>query len=179
MDTIAATITPAPFDLIYARYGRRVLAYAFSWLRDRHAAEDVLQEAFSRLHQKMQQAGPLDGGAADFLFGVARSRIIDRVRRRGVRAGTVSLQDAPEPEMTGPTRMDGPVERAELHGVINRALLSLPTEQCEVLVLRVFAHFPFEKIARLTGAPLPTVASRYRYALEKLAPMLKELWVES
>ena len=188
MDTTLSL--PPAFELLYARYGPRILAYAFSWLHDRHAAEDVLQEVFTRLHQQMARpaagggasADVVDannGGAADFLFGVARSRIIDQLRRRDVRAGTVRLTDAPEPEGVGPTRMDGPVERAEVHRLVNRALLALPDEQREAVVLRIFGRFSFQAISRLTGAPLPTVASRYRYALGKMAPMLKELWVEA
>jgi RNA polymerase sigma-70 factor (ECF subfamily) len=219
MDSI--TVSPAPFELLYASHGPRILAYAFSWLRDRHAAEDVLQEVFARLHQEMTRGaggwrlaaggaaqetpGPQphaprakppaaekvsdtffperrkvsETGAAEFLFGVARSRIIDLLRRRSVRAGAVRLEDAPEPEQVGPTRTDGPAEQAEVHRLINRALLALPAEQCEVVLLRVFAQFTFEQIARVTRAPLPTVASRYRYALAGMAPMLKELWVEA
>jgi RNA polymerase sigma-70 factor (ECF subfamily) len=177
MDTLHASATP--FELLYARHGRQVLAYAFSWLHDRHTAEDVLQEVFAQLHRRMARDGPLNGGGREFLFSVARHRIIDRLRRRRARGETGSLADAPEPQDVGPTRMDGPFEQAEMHRLINRALLALPDAQREVVVLRVFARMSFDAVSRLTGAPLATVASRYRYALGKMAPLLKELWVES
>ena len=71
------------------------------------------------------------------------------------------------------------LRHSQQHGAVALALLALPAEQCEVVLLRIFARFSFETIARMTDVPLPTVASRYRYALGKMAPMLKELWVES
>ena len=157
------TCTPAPFELLYARYGPRVMAYAFGRLRDRHAAEDVLQEAFSRLHQKLQRDGPTNGGTAEFLFGVARSRIIDRIRRRGTRPTQVPLADAPEPALAGPTRMDGPTEQAEVHRLINRALLAL----------RYVAGFNASELATAIGLSPPGTRARLQRLLARLRTELE------
>ena len=51
---------------------------------------------------------------------------------------------------------------------IERALASLPVEQREVVVLRIYEGRSFKEIAAQTESPLGTVHSRYRYALAKL-----------
>jgi RNA polymerase sigma-70 factor (ECF subfamily) len=57
---------------------------------------------------------------------------------------------------------------------IEAALLTLPIEQREVIVLKVYEGMTFAEIAKITKMRPNTVASRYRYAIEKLREMLKE-----
>jgi RNA polymerase sigma-70 factor, ECF subfamily len=55
------------------------------------------------------------------------------------------------------------------------ALSELPDEQREVVVMHIWSGMTFEEIAAATGASLNTVASRYRYALQKLREKLKPI----
>lgn len=54
-----------------------------------------------------------------------------------------------------------------------RAVAALPAEQREVVLLRLYEDLPFKAIAARVGAPLGTVHSRYRLALERLRPLLE------
>jgi RNA polymerase sigma-70 factor, ECF subfamily len=56
---------------------------------------------------------------------------------------------------------------------LQSALLELPEEQREVVVLRVWSGLTLEETASLTEVSLNTAASRYRYALNKLRERLK------
>jgi RNA polymerase sigma-70 factor, ECF subfamily len=58
-------------------------------------------------------------------------------------------------------------DRAEVLSLQN-ALQELPEEQQEAVFLRAWSGMTLQEIADATGTPLNTVASRYRYALEKL-----------
>lgn len=51
---------------------------------------------------------------------------------------------------------------------VRRGLLALPSEQRQVVVLRVWCGLTFAETASLLEISANTVASRYRYALEKL-----------
>jgi RNA polymerase sigma-70 factor (ECF subfamily) len=53
------------------------------------------------------------------------------------------------------------------------ALASLPDEQREVIMMRIWSGMTLDEIAASTGVSLNTVASRYRYGLEKLRAKLK------
>ena len=56
-----------------------------------------------------------------------------------------------------------------------QALDALPEDQREVFLLREYEGIPFAGIAEVTGAPVPTVKSRMRYALEALRRALQEV----
>ena len=67
-----------------------------------------------------------------------------------------------------PARDDAPEERL----AIQAALLALPAEQREVVHLKVFEGLTFQEIAEFTDESIHTIASRYRYALEKMRAVL-------
>ena len=52
--------------------------------------------------------------------------------------------------------------------MLQKALRDLPEEQRETVFLRIWSGMTLLEIADATETPLNTVASRYRYALEKL-----------
>ena len=56
--------------------------------------------------------------------------------------------------------------------LLNRALIKLTLEQREVVILKVYEQMTFRKIAEILRIPHNTVASRYRYALDKMRTFL-------
>jgi RNA polymerase sigma-70 factor (ECF subfamily) len=65
-----------------------------------------------------------------------------------------------------------PVERAELGARVQAALLQLPFEQREVIVLRHFAELSYEEIGDALSLPEKTVKSRLFAARQRLGPLL-------
>jgi RNA polymerase sigma-70 factor (ECF subfamily) len=51
----------------------------------------------------------------------------------------------------------------------------LPEEQRAVIVLHVFEEMKFREIAEVLGKSLNTITARYRYGIEKLRKMKKEI----
>src|SRR5690606_27348273 len=123
------------------------------------AAEDVVQEAFVRVLSRVADDvddRPLDG----LLHRAARNLALDHLRRRKVAsegARTAAL-----------LRLAG--EGGGLEGLdaaaVSEALLDLPVEQREVVVLRVWEGLSFPEVAARVEAPLGTVHSRFRYAMD-------------
>ncbi|MBF0499705.1 MAG: RNA polymerase sigma factor [Candidatus Riflebacteria bacterium] len=65
-----------------------------------------------------------------------------------------------------PPSLTDAVERLE------EALGCLPVEQKETVILRCNAGLSLEEVAAIQDVPVQTIASRYRYALQKLKEML-------
>jgi DNA-directed RNA polymerase specialized sigma24 family protein len=55
---------------------------------------------------------------------------------------------------------------------LNWALLQLPFEQKEVIVLHVHGRLRFTQIAKQRGRSVNTVRSQYRYGIQKLNALL-------
>jgi RNA polymerase sigma-70 factor, ECF subfamily len=155
----------------YDAYAGRVLALALRIVRSRAEAEDVVQDTFLEVWRRAEEYDPMRGEFSAWITSMARSRCIDRVRRARVRARYAETDTPVEPAA-------GPDERAasQRDGARVRELLtSLPTEQRAALELAFFDGLTQQQIAERTGAPLGTVKTRLRLALEKLSPQLEAL----
>ncbi|WP_299465075.1 sigma-70 family RNA polymerase sigma factor [uncultured Gimesia sp.] len=67
------------------------------------------------------------------------------------------------------------VEENDQAQVIRQALKRLPTNQSEVVVLKIWEEMTFAEIASVLDESPNTVASRYRYALQKLDSYLRPM----
>ena len=66
------------------------------------------------------------------------------------------------------------LERSERQAAIESALKSLPAQQREVVVMKIWGGLTFTQIGQAMGISINTAASRYRYALERLQAVLSE-----
>lgn len=148
------------FAALYRRYSRPLWLYARSLTRDPGLSEDLVQEAFMRVLKYLPSE--LKDSVQGLLYSVVRNLARDEARKSAVR-DRIHPSLVPRAEV-GPNR--------DLAEAISRAVDRLPDEQREVIVLKVYAGLTFAEIAVIAGAPAPTVMSRYRYAIEKLAELL-------
>jgi len=155
---------------IYSRYHQALFTLALSRTGHREQAEDAVHEAFARL---CRVGLGHSSDPVSYVFSAVRNAAIDQVRRMHSSGGNGSL-----PESIFDVRCGHAEERAisaERQELIAGAISRLPVEQREALVLRIFAGLSFAQIAQIIGAPLPTVASRYQRALERLRERLEKL----
>lgn len=153
-------------DALYARHSSRVYAIALRVLQDAHEAEESLQETFFEL---WRSATRFDAGRASvegWISTIARTRAIDRLRRRDVRQRTADLASL-EALPSVPTPEDES-SAARLKDLMKRAIDQLPKEQREAIELAYFHGLPQAEIAEATDTPLGTVKTRLRLALLKL-----------
>lgn len=118
-----------------------------------------------------------------YIFGAVRNAAVDEIRRYWPGALPIRLQsDALEGEAESlfeqtpaPAGPSAAAEEQELCELIARTLDTLPSEQKEAVVMKVYGGLTFAQIAEITREPLPTVSARYRRALERLRPQLELL----
>ncbi|MCO5167487.1 MAG: sigma-70 family RNA polymerase sigma factor [Planctomycetes bacterium] len=149
------------FAALVERAGARLVGLALALVGERAAAEDVVQEALARVWRRRHALAP---GALDgYVRQAVRNLALDRRARAEAEARALSRRAGAAADVPG----DDEAER------VTRALSRLADEQREVVVLRVYEGLEFKEIAARTGAPLGTVHSRYRLALERLRPHLE------
>jgi RNA polymerase sigma-70 factor (ECF subfamily) len=150
---------------LYDRHGPALLAYACSFVVDVAAGEDVLHQVFLRLLQKNT---PVPDVPLAYLYRSVRNAALN-ARRDGQRELAHDFAASEHGVLF--EHRDGGNREAAL--ALQSALFALPEEQREVVVLRIWSGMTFDEVAALTGVPLNTAASRYRYALETLREQLK------
>ncbi len=146
----------------FAKHGGKLLLFARQQARYPDDAEDLVQEAFVRIWRLYGHTGEVSPG---LVYRAIRRLAIDWARsldRRKIREDKVSL-DSPLS-----SSFDRSLEKDERKQALLRAVEKLPKEQGEVLTLKIWSDLTFDEIARTLDLSLNTVASRYRYALQKL-----------
>lgn len=166
----------AAFEALLDRHRRGVFRFLCGFVGDTARADDLAQECWLRFIG----AAPRwkDGGRfRTWLYAVARNLATDAARRARFREHR-SLDAPPADLRRSRDRSDPPSLAPEgdvlLRAALERAIALLPEAQREVFLLREVEGIPFAEIAEVTGAPVPTVKSRMRYALEALRGALEE-----
>ncbi len=169
----------AAFEALLDRHRGGLHRFLVRLVGDRARAEDLGQECWLRVIA----AVPRWKERARFrtwLYAIARNLAADEARR--ARHRQHASLDAPvagrplaEAVAAPGSAPDAQADDALLRPALERAIAALPPEQREVFLLREYEGVPFADIAEITAAPLPTVKSRMRYALEALRRALEEV----
>ena len=148
---------------VYDRHAAPLYRLALSILGSEADAEDVVQDVLLGL---MRRRGARIRDLRLYLLASARHRAISLLRRR-----RREVLDGQSQSTLFEASVHDPVEAVRARE-IGELLLGLPPEQREVIVLKVYDEMTFAEIARVVKARPNTVASRYRYAVEKLRRFL-------
>jgi RNA polymerase sigma-70 factor (ECF subfamily) len=178
MSGIAAGDAAALRDL-YDRHAGQVLALCRRILRDRAEAEEALGDVFWELWEKADRYREDRGAVLPYLMMVARSRAIDRLRRRRREDAVVDPATATEGASLAPpsAAAEGPYHEAaasEQKARIRRALSGLAAAERRAVELSFFDGLSHGEIARALQEPLGTVKSRIRQGLLRLRDALAD-----
>jgi RNA polymerase sigma-70 factor (ECF subfamily) len=142
--------------ILYDRHARTVLAFALRFTGDRALAEDVVQDCFKELIDRID-GFELRGQLTSWFYVVAKRRAL-RLRECSERSqGELDQEALAIPEV-------GPEPTEDLRRLLER----LPGAHQEVLVLRFLDGWDLQSIADALEIPLGTVKSRLHNALAVL-----------
>jgi RNA polymerase sigma-70 factor (ECF subfamily) len=156
---------------LFDRYGSLCFGLAFRIVKDRQAAEEVVQEAYLNVWRKADSYDFGRGALRTWLLTVVRNRGLDRLRSNRLRVDQqVPLEDA-ENSLGGPDVWLEVAEKLDREA-ITAALAELPEEQRVAIELAFFSGLTHPELAERLGIPLGTVKGRLRLGLLKLRGLL-------
>jgi RNA polymerase sigma-70 factor (ECF subfamily) len=153
---------------IYEKYLNSLLTLAMALLNDTGAAEDVVHDVFVSF---AKSAGnfKLRGSLKGYLGTCVINRARDRIRTNQRQSTRPDKKDLRNSDTNGPDQSVMCNEEAQR---LNNAIAQLPSEQLEVVILRLKGEMKFKEIAGLQGVSIRTIQGRYRYGLNKLRSLL-------
>lgn len=155
---------------LYDRYSRMIYATAWKSLNSVEDCEEVVLEVFAQIWRIADRFDPDKGTPEQWIFTLARSRILDRLRKIQ-RLNKVNTIVTAEKEIAFPTISVDPlesVEIAERQQQVLAALAKIPPEQRQVIEMAYYQGLTHTEIAAATGLSLGTVKTRLRLGLSKL-----------
>ncbi len=168
----------AAFAALVRRYERELYTYLRRYLGNALAAEDVFQQTFMLVHQKVAQ---YESGrpVRPWLYSVAVHQAIDyhrRDRRHWLPsldrfAGTNKDEMAPMA-----AALSDPAEAAEADDtgrLVREAIDKLPETTRQIVMLVYFQGLKYREVSEILGIPMGTVKSQLHAALMKLNRLLQ------
>ena len=150
------------FDALFRHYSALVYRFAFSYLKSRPAAEEIVQECFIKIWEKRAQLRddvPLKG----YLFTTAHHAVLNELRR-----DQHHLRLNGEVAAAGPASVSNEAEYQEMEALYAAALDRLPPKQREVFVLSRQLGLSYPEIAARQGVSVKTVEAHIMQALKTM-----------
>ncbi|WAA09920.1 RNA polymerase sigma factor [Fervidibacillus albus] len=164
------------FDQFYETYIPFVFQIAYHMLGDYSEAEDVSQDVFLEVLQKIDQYDPKKGSVKAWLAVKTKSRCLDRLRKKRPVLVNRLEKMAREKEQGADMAFLEQIEKK----IIFDALTHLPEAQREAIVRSYFNGETHREIAGAMEKPLGSIKSLIRYGLNNLRKQKNIVhWVES
>ena len=162
---------PKVVSALYERYQRSIYRYLYYRVGDPQTAEDLTSEVFLRMIEALSNYNNQNNISFQaWLFQIARNLSIDHYRKMGAQRD-VPLED------TFPEQSEEPLEliAQELTGEkLRRALVDLPDNQRDVIVMRFISGMPIGEVAQVLHKSDDSIKGLQRRALLALREILVE-----
>jgi RNA polymerase sigma-70 factor (ECF subfamily) len=169
------------FELLVAKYQRKIFRLVSRLVRDAGEVEDVAQEAFIKAYRAL----PGFRGESAFytwLYRIAVNTAKNWLATQGRRAPTSTAADIEEAEtfddadhLREVDTPDSMLQSKQVAEAVNRAVERLPEDLRQSIVLREIEGMSYEEIAEAMDCPIGTVRSRIFRAREAIATELRPL----
>jgi RNA polymerase sigma-70 factor (ECF subfamily) len=158
---------PGALGELYDQYGRLAYSLILRVVRDTGVAEDLVQETFLRVWNRVQGFDAKKGALGPWLLAVARNRAIDYLRSTTGRArNSLELEATEHPALFSDMEKD--LLLSDKARRLKAAIQKLSPKQREVIELAYFEGLSQTEMAERMGQPLGTVKTWVRTALRNL-----------
>jgi RNA polymerase sigma-70 factor (ECF subfamily) len=158
----------AAWEEIVERHWMSVWNLSRRIVRDQHGAEEVTQETFLVIHERLGEYRG-QGALCGWIHTICRRQAFDELRRRGRLAREVSIEDGLDRGGEGVVPAE---ERWVRHIDLERALASLEADEREALLMTA-AGYRSEELGQMLGVAATTIRSRRARARTRLTRELE------
>jgi RNA polymerase sigma-70 factor (ECF subfamily) len=158
----------AAWEAIVERHWESVWSLSRRIVRDRHGAEEVTQETFLVIQERLAEYRG-QGALCGWIHAICRRQAFDELRRRGRMAREVAIEDGLDP--TGGAAAPAE-ERWVRHMDLERALALLEDDEREALLMTA-AGYKSEELGQMLGVAATTIRSRRARARTRLVRELE------
>ena len=128
------------FNRCVEQYADGLFRFAFSSLRNREQAEDVVQESFARVWEKRKTVD--FAKAKSYLFTTAHHAMIVQVRQRQRTSDIEEIATLADPKG---------IPYPDVNDILHKTLATLPESQRHALLLRDYEGYSYQEIGDITG----------------------------
>lgn len=154
------------FEELYSKYKTIVYSIAFSILKNKAEAEDIMQTVFEKIYSMEKEKLPTKNEAS-WIYALARNETISTIRKR---KNNVSLENIYEIE-NNTSEIESIIDKETYNKLIN----GLNEKEKEIISLKILAKLSFAEISKLLNEPVGTVKWRYYKTVNTLKILITNL----
>jgi|TARA_R110000868_G_scaffold10234_4_gene50167 RNA polymerase sigma-70 factor (ECF subfamily) len=162
-------------SILIKRHESRIYGFIYSKIADRDTSNDIFQDTFIKVIKTLKSKSYNEEGKfLPWVMRIAHNLIIDHFRknkkmplfRETEEFSIFSIMSDEAPSIESKIISD----QVEID--IKRLIDELPSDQKEVLVMRMYQDMSFKEISEITGVSINTSLGRMRYALMNLRKVI-------
>ena len=161
----ARRLDPDALAAIHDMFYAPIFRYVAFRVNDRHTAEDLTSEVFTRLLSALRDKNAPQNTLRGWLYGVA-ARVVSDYHRKHYRAPQVELDESIVSREAGPAEI---VEALLTREDLKQAIAELTEEQQNVIALRFGYDMPIQEVAHTLGKSEGAVKQLQARAIAALA----------
>lgn len=151
---------------LYSKYHKMVYGIAFSIVKNKEDAEDIMQIVFTKIQELDKTKLPSDKEMT-WLYTLTKNEALNYLKKK---KGEISLDTIYEIENKN-NEIDEKIDHIEF----NRLISKLNKKEQEIISLKIVSNFSFQEISELLNEPVGTVKWRYYKSLRSIKRMLGSL----
>ena len=156
---------PVQFEMAYKQYFSSLVGFAYQYVEDSDTSEDIVQEMFSKLWNKVDGID-IRTNLKSYLFGAVRNACLNFLRHQKVVESHELDHGDNEVHQLAFLEMD------ELQGKVNEALAQLPEKRRQIFELSRFEEKKYHEIAEELDISIKTVETQMSRALKVMREVL-------
>lgn len=156
----------AAFEKLYNKYNTLVYGIAFSILKNKQDAEDVVQTIFAKIYDIDTDKLPIQKEAS-WLYTTTKNEAITLLRKRD---NNLNIDSIYEIETS-----NNEIEEVISKDTYNRIISKLNEKEKEIISLKILVNLSFKEIANLLNEPTSTIKWRYYKGIHSLKILLSNL----
>ena len=154
------------FEELYSKYSKLIYKIAYSILKNKSDAEDVMQLVFEKIYSMDKKNLPTKNETS-WIYSVTKNETLNYFKSN---RNNINLDDIYEIEDN----------KQEISKIIdqenyNRLISKLNDNEKEIISLKIISNFSFEEIGKILNMPTGTVKWRYYKAINTLKLLLSNL----
>ncbi|HQA74784.1 sigma-70 family RNA polymerase sigma factor [Flavobacterium sp.] len=165
-------------EILVKRHQSKLYRFIYSKVNDREIADDFFQETFIRVINTFKEQNYYNekGKFLPWVMRIANNLIVDYYRKK---SKVTIFRESEECSVftfikDESISVEQYFEKENVATQVKQLINKLPSDQSEVLLLRIFHDLSFKEISELTNVSMNTSLGRMRYAITNLKKLAKK-----
>ena len=167
----------ASLEILIKRHQQRLYRFIYSKVQDKDVTEDVFQDTFIKVIRTLKKGNYNEEGKfLPWVMRIAHNLVIDYFRKSKRIPSFKNKDDFDIFSIIGDGSLNAEkkIIQEQIYNDVRELVHSLPEEQKEVLIMRMYRDMSFKEISENTGVSINTALGRMRYALINLRKLIEK-----